>query len=148
LSEEYRKIKKKHPEIINVSNLADLYSYETSLKVNHSTPFKDIKDLLALSHPQIDIIRIKWKQVEDAVIVAYSKGIVNIDIDLEYNGKLDMASGVSMLDVYINQIKTIFQDYDVACIIDQKKIIQLPKKLIIPAHITISGKNQEQENVR
>lgn len=147
LSEEYRKIKKNHPEIINVSNLADLYSYEASLKVKYSTPFSIINDLLTLSHPQIEIIRIKWGQVEDLAI-SYYKGGVNMNIDLEYSGKLDIENGINILNIYINQIKTIFQDYDVTFLIDHKKIIQLPKKLVIPAHITISSKTQEQENVR
>jgi hypothetical protein len=147
LSEEYRKIKKKHPEIINVSNLADLYSYETSLKVKYSTPFGIIKDLLTLSHPQIEIVRIKWSQVEDLAIITYPKVGVNMNIDLEYSGKLDIENGINILNTYINQIKTIFQDYDVTFLIDHKKIIQLPKKLVIPANITISSKTQEQEHV-
>lgn len=148
LSQEYRDIKKRHPNIRNISDLADLYNFETILSKSSVTPFTQLKHLLASSYRNLRITNINWK-VLDPQNINLPQSHVNISLDIVYEGKQNsIVKGIETLNEYANHLKTYFSGYTIVYKRDTKHIRQVAKKTIIPAHITIDGTLRSSINAK
>ena len=142
-SEKYRSVKKRHPEIENVTSLADLYNLQTIINIQSPVPFELLKKLFSINNPAIEIINIDW-YVEDEEFT--NKNIL-ATFNVLYSGpKKEIA--IKTLYSYINEIKIAFHGYEVTYVIDYDNVVELPKMLTMPAAITINTKTSESINVR
>lgn len=146
ISQEYRKIKTKHPEISHIGKLAELYSFENLLRKKPPEPFSMISDIYSIKADKIYIRKIDWHLLSDEEI-DITKDKVGIDLYVEYVSNFkgyelspkEDKSGESF-DNYINHIKTIFKKFEVNSEINTDNILIRNRSYVVPAHITIKGK--------
>lgn len=148
LSEEYRDIKKKYPSLKNITNLTDLYYFESLINMNFPTPFNDLKKIFSLTHKNIEITNLEWK-LEDKNFSSNDNFKISIIADFIYSSNVNnLLESTDILSGFTNHIKTIFQDYKVTYSRDSENIITLPQKTIIPAKITITGIIGDKKDAR
>ena len=148
LSENYRDIKKRYPNLGKVSDLVDLYNLESLISRKSITPFADLKNFFTTNNNNLKIQDIKWK-ILDPQNINLPTSHVNISIDLTYEGPLKSSvQGISILNVYADYLKAIFLNHQVTYKRDSVKITQLAKKIIIPATIIIDGKVESTPDVK
>jgi hypothetical protein len=71
LSEQYRNIKKRYPEINNITNLVELYNLEKLVSVKSLNPSDFLKKLFSINTPNIEVISINWYTEDINVIPDY-----------------------------------------------------------------------------
>jgi len=148
LSEDYREIQKQHPELANVSDLVDLYNLENMIMEKSVTPFSNLNAILSFNRPDLQISNIKW-EAHAPKITNKSRPTLNINVSLMYKGDLQPTiNGVEIINEYVNHIKSTFQDYNVNYKRNTDDIVQISQKVIIPAHITITGIMKGGNNAR
>lgn len=139
LSEEYQDVKNRHPEIQDVSRLAELYSLETILAKPFPIPNNILKAVFTANVPNVEIKRAKWK-LSDFWNVNHNEYYIHASVDIEYNGTIKApGDGIKYLNSYFNLIKTDFSDYKSSLNIKNDSIVNLPARMIIPANISISS---------
>ena len=137
LSEQYRNIKKRYPEINNITNLVELYNLEKLVSVKSLNPSDFLKKLFSINTPNIEVISINW-YTED--INVNNKKIL-LTFDLVYlSEKKERKVAEDAFRDCVNKITMLFQDYQVTYTIEYDGIIELPKLLTIPARIILSKK--------
>jgi hypothetical protein len=137
LSEQYRNIKKRYPEINNITNLVELYNLEKLVSVKSLNPSDFLKKLFSINTPNIEVIGINW-YTED--INVNNKKIL-LTFDLVYlSEKKERKVAEDAFRDCVNKITMLFQDYQVTYTIEYDGIIELPKLLTIPARIILSKK--------
>ena len=140
LSEAYRAIQKRHPNLENVNDLVDLYNLTNIINTISITPFEHLKNLLSIEQPDLKITNISWNLQTPQSIDSSDKQL-NITVDLIYKGQpKSMVNGIEIINGYVNYLKSVFQGYKVIYVRDTENITQIAKKVIIPANITIKGK--------
>lgn len=148
LSEDYREIQKRNPELTNISDLVDLYNLENMIKKTSLNPFDHLNNLLSFNNSDLKILNINWR-IHNPVSINLSKQHLNIDVNLMYKGDSDSTvNGIETMNGYVNYIKSIFQDYNVTYTRDTNNITHIAKKVMIPAHITIKGKIKNGAHAR
>ena len=140
LSEAYRKIQKRHPDLENISDLVDLYNLKNIINTTSITPLKHLKNLLSIKQSGLKITNISWNlQIPQSI--DSSKRRLNITVDLIYKGQhQSMVHGIEIINGYVNHLRSVFQDYNIVYFRDTENITQIAKKVIIPANITIKEK--------
>lgn len=137
LSEQYRNIKKRYPEINNITNLVELYNLEKLVSVKSLNPSDFLKKLFSINTPNIEVISINW-YTED-INVNNKKILLTFDLLYLSEKKERKVAEDAFLDC-VNKITMLFQDYQVTYTIEYDGIIELPKLLTIPARIILSKK--------
>jgi len=140
LSEAYREIQKRHPDLENISDLVDLYNLKNIINTTSITPLKHLKNLLSIKQSGLKITNISWNlQIPQSI--DSSKRRLNITVDLIYKGQhQSMVHGIEIINGYVNHLRSVFQDYNIVYFRDTENITQIAKKVIIPANITIKEK--------
>ena len=70
LSEQYRNIKKRYPEINNITNLVELYNLEKLVSVKSLNPSDFLKKLFSINTPNIEVISITGHEKETTTTTA------------------------------------------------------------------------------
>lgn len=139
LSEEYRKIKDKYPEIEHVGRLGELYSLETLLAKPFPTPNNVIENMFAINIPDITINRGSWA-ISDFWNVNHNEYLINVDVDIEYNGKVAApGDGIRQLNDYFNIVKSSFPNYKAHFEIKNDNIVNFSTRMIVPANVSMSA---------
>ena len=138
-SEKYRSMKKRHPEIHDITNLTDLYNLQTMLSIKEPNHFDFLKNLFSINSPNIEVINIHW-YAKDTTL-DNKKTFLEFDL-LYINNKKGIEIAKKILDNYVNEIKLIFQEYQVTYVIEYDNVIELPRTLTIPAKITVSARTR------
>jgi len=136
LSEKSRSIKKRYPEVENISNLTNFYNLQTILNIKLPTPFDSLKKLFALNNPNIKILNVNW-YIEDTNFTD-KKTLLSVDILYTSNKKDD--SGVQqVLQSYVNSLRLIFPGHHINYSIEYDNTTELLTTITIPAKLTISN---------
>jgi cell division protein FtsL len=137
-SEKYRTIKKRHPEVENITNLTDFYNLQTILSIKSPNPFDFLEKLFSLSNnPSIKIVNIDW-YTEDTDFTD-KKIILSTDIYIMYIGdKKNEHEAQQVLQDYVSSVRLLFPDYQVSYSIEYDHTTELLTTLTIPAKLTIS----------
>lgn len=143
LSEEYRKIKQRHPEIQNVGKVAELYGIEAMLKQVYPTPFAALDTIYNFNTQQIRVEKTRWLLTNKGTFGLPANHIM-LDLDISYKGNSkNYQDGIQLLNNYTNYVRTFFPTNYVKLEIEEDKVVSLSKELIIPAHITVKGEYEE-----
>ncbi|GAB4167239.1 MAG: hypothetical protein Tsb006_6390 [Rickettsiaceae bacterium] len=144
LSEEYRDIKKRHPQVSNINDLVDLYQLERIANRKAATPYEHIKSLITIQHQNLKINKLTWT-IKDPVLVNLPDSELIMSLNITYDGKADSAvDGIEVINGYANHLKTVFQDYKVVYTKNANNITEVAKRVIIPANFLITGKLGER----
>ncbi len=137
-SEKYRNIKKRHPEVENITDLAELYNLEMMLNVKSSTPVDLMAKVFSLSHPNIKIANVNW--YAENMNLFNKKVLLSFDV-IYVNTKKEMSLAERILNNYANEVKLVFENYEVTAAIKYDNTVEeLPKTLTVLAKIMISTK--------
>ena len=118
------------------------------IKEKSVTPFSNLNAILSCNRPDLQISNIKW-EAHAPKITNKSRPTLNINVSLMYKGDLKPTiNGVEIINEYVNHIKSTFQDYNVNYKRNTDDIVQISQKVIIPAHITITGIMKGGNNAR
>ncbi len=137
LSEQYRNIKKRHPNVENVTNLADLYNYQNILAIESRNPFSFLKILFSIDPGEVKITNVIWDLKQANILDKKEELIVSI---LYEDNKNNMEVINQKLAKYLTKVKKAFVNYKITYIKNMDSITKLPKKTILPATIIISEK--------
>jgi hypothetical protein len=105
LSEKYRNIQKRHPDVENIANLADLYNFQTILRLVSPTPFKALEEIFSIKRPNIEVVNIVW--FAQGANILDKKALIAIDVIYE-NSKKDKQLLEQSLNDYVNDMKNGF----------------------------------------
>ena len=148
LSEEYRSIQKNHPELKNAGELLELYNLENLISKTSITPFNHIKTIFAFDNPKLKIKNVAWKII-DPENINLLENDPSITINYQYEGpRHTIIDGVQIVNGYSNQLKSIFTNHRFKYERKAKDIVEIAKKTIIPAKITIEGKIERKKDAR
>ena len=136
LSEKSRNIKKRYPEVENISNLTNFYNLQTLLSIKLPTPFESIKKLFSLNSPDIKIINVNWAIEE--INFTDKKTLLSVDI-LYTSNKKDDAGVQQVLQSYVNSLRLIFAGHHINYSIEYDNTTELLTTITIPAKLTISN---------
>ncbi|MFK7968551.1 MAG: hypothetical protein AB8B68_05345 [Rickettsiaceae bacterium] len=137
-SKKYRNMKKRHPEINNITNLVELYNLQKLVSVKSLNPSDFLKRLFSINTPNVEVISINW-YVEDTNLT--NKKILLI-FDLVYlSDKKERKVAENAFRDCVQKVKLLFHEYQVTYTMEYDGIVELPKLLSIPAKIIISKKN-------
>lgn len=136
LSEKYRNIKKRHPEIENIGNLAELYKLQTILDTPTPMPFDSLQKVFLVKNANIEVVGLNWYATGSYLLDKETFLILEI---VYMNNNKEMKVAKEVLNTYVKDIKIVFQGHKVTYTNDYNNITELSKKLIIPARIIISG---------
>lgn len=137
LSEKYRSVKKRHPEVENINNLTDLYSLQKILSIETDTPCELLRKILLLQSEEVKFDNIHWySENEDISNLAENRKALVIQVEYT-DPKKDIKVATGVLSDYINQVKAIFKGYNVTYKIEYDKVTELIKTLTVPATITV-----------
>ena len=139
-SKKYRNMKKRHPEINNITNLVELYNLQKLVSVKSLNPSDFLKRLFSINTPNVEVISINW-YVEDTNLT--NKKILLI-FDLVYlSDKKERKVAENAFRDCVQKVKLLFHEYQVTYTMEYDGIVELPKLLSIPAKIIISKKTTE-----
>jgi len=148
LAEEYRQIKKRNPNLSNVSDLLEMYNLQNIIARKSSTPFEHYKILTLTQHENLKIDKLSWKLL-NPVLVDFPQSDLVISIDISYKGPVDSAlTGIELINGYANHIKTHFKNFRVLFTKDSDNIKDIARSITIPAHFLIKGKVGEEKDDR
>ena len=135
-SEKYRSMKKRHPEIENITNLTELYNLQKILSIKSLTPAVVLKKLFSINNPNIEVVNINW--YAEGTNLTDRKILLTFDVTYVSNKK-ERKIAEKTLREYTDEVRLIFQDYKVTYVADDN-VVELPNSLTIWAKITISNK--------
>lgn len=148
LSEEYRSIQKKHPELKNASDLVELYNLENIISKTTITPFDHIKTIFAFDKPNLKVKNVAWRIV-DSQNINLLESKLSITINYQYEGpRHTTIDGIQIVNDYSNRLKSVFTTHKLKYKRDPEKIIEIAKKVIVPATITFETKLKRQKDAR
>lgn len=139
ISEQYRNIKKKHPEIENINNLTELYNLENILSKPIPTPIKFLLKLLSVNLPNIELESVNWYS-RDAESKS-SAAIIQLNCE---SSKKDVNEAKSFIENYILELKKLFPNEEINFDKTYPDMFELPKKITIPVRIEILSHSEEQ----
>lgn len=148
ISEEYRDIQKRHPELKNANDLIELYNLENLINHTTITPFDHIKSIFSYDTDEIKIKKLYWT-IKDSQNMSLLKNTLNITINYQYEGPRHSAlHGVEIVNDYYNRLKSIFSNESMKFVRNPDDITEVAKKVIIPAEIIFEGKIEAEKNAR
>lgn len=148
LAEEYRQVKKRHPNLTNVSDLLEMYNLQNIIARQPAAPFNHYKILALTQHENLKISKLSWKLV-NPILVDFPQSDLLISIDVNYNGPIDSTlEGIDVINGYANHIKTNFQDFSVVFTKPSDEIKEAARGVTIPAYFSIKGKVGEDKYAR
>ncbi len=134
LSEQYRAIKKRHPNVENITNLVDLYNFQNMLKANPYIPSEALEKIINIKIPNVQIDEVLWRIIESDS----SKKSIILTINIKYknsNKNIDLAN--SALNDYLKKIESSFPKDNVKYIKKPEDIMNINRELVVPANIII-----------
>lgn len=146
LSQEYRKIKKERPEVVTISQLAELHKLQETLEhfSNTPSPIYLAKQLHNISTFKINISKVKWHLVKPLNENHHNSFVMRVF--LEFRGEIKTKhEGEEVLENYVNHIRSILPKLKFRLSIDNVHSINLTKHMLIPAQLVISGTLSEDE---
>ncbi|WP_316353299.1 hypothetical protein [Candidatus Trichorickettsia mobilis] len=137
---EYRTIKQKYPDIKDVTNLADLYSFDKLLKIPVLTPFDLLKQLLNdLSDSKVHLNKISW-QLNDYDNIISPKQSMRVEISMKFiNNDSSIIESLSAFNEYMSNLRKRFSGFDISYTRSTDKITNLFGNIVMPVTIIISG---------
>ncbi len=148
LAEEYRQVKKRNPELLNVSDLLEMYNLQNIIARQSSTPFDHYKILVLTQHKNLKINKLSWKLV-NPVLVDFPQSDLVISLDITYEGPMGSTlEGIEVINGYANHIKTNFQDFRVIFTKHSNDIVEIARRVTIPAYFLIKGKVGEDTDAK
>ena len=129
-------MKKRHPEIENITNLTELYNLQKILSIKSLTPAVVLKKLFSINNPNIEVVNINW--YAEGTNLTDRKILLTFDVTYVSNKK-ERKIAEKTLREYTDEVRLIFQDYKVTYVADDN-VVELPNSLTIWAKITISNK--------
>lgn len=139
LSEKYRSIKKRHPEIENINNLTDFYNLQKILSHKSVTPFEFLQKIFSIDTPNITLSSINWYSEDNDFLDKKISLVIYLNYTSEKN---DINAATKTLIECLNQFKSLFQNYTINYTINYDKIIELPKRITLPATLVINGNTE------
>ena len=148
LAEEYREVKKRNPQLSNVSDLLEMYNLQNIIARQSNTPFDHYKILALTQHKNLKINKLSWKLV-NPLLVDFSQSDLVISVDVTYDGPIDSTlEGIEIINGYANHIKTNFQNFRIVFTKNSDEIKETARRVTIPAHFLIKGKVGEDKYAR
>lgn len=148
LSEEYRDIQKRHPELKNANDLIELYNLENLISKTTITPFDHIKAIFSYDTESLKIKKVSW-EINDPQNINLLKNKLDIIINYQYEGpRHSTLHGVEIVNGYANRLKSIFAKQNLKYERNPDDITEIAKKVIIPAKITFEGTIEAEKNAR
>ncbi len=136
LSESYREARKKLQDINNLPEIYDIISDIAILKASTPQPVQIAKHIVDIKDQRVHIAQILWKLTKENVGIMESELVMNIRYEDKSVNELELQKH---LDEYQVSLTRIFPDYRIEFVEDQKNIVNLQNKIIIPAKFTIKG---------
>ena len=128
--------------------LVELYNLENLISTTTITPFDHIKTIFAFDNPKLKIKNVAWKAL-DPQNINLSENELSIIINYQYEGSRHTTiDGIQIVNGYSNQLKSIFTKYKFKYERNAKDIVEIAKKTIVPATITIKGKIERKKDAR
>lgn len=148
ISEEYRNIQKRNPELKNANDLIELYNLENLINETIITPFDHIKAIFSYNTPNLKIKQMSWK-IKDPKNLNFLTSKLSITIDYQYEGpKHSTLHGIEIINIYANRLKPTFTKGNLKHEYNPDDIIEVAKKVIIPAKINFEGTVEAKKNAR
>jgi hypothetical protein len=137
MADEYRKLKSKYPNIKNVTNVADLYSLETLLKIPFPTPFGLIEKFISTLRPNTELKNISWELTSHSDYITKLKSI-KLEASLHATSNNITAQEAEIqLNQYLETIASNFPGYKLD-VVKSENIRFLPPQITIPVYISLS----------
>jgi hypothetical protein len=140
LAEEYREVKKRHPELSNVGDLLEMYNLQNIMARRSFTPFEHHKILTLTQHKNLKLKNLSWKLV-NPLLVDFSQSDLVISLDITYEGPIGSTlEGIEIINGYTNHVKANFQNFHINFTKHSDDIKEVARKVTIPVHFLIGGK--------
>lgn len=140
LSEKYRNIKKRNPDVTNMTDLADFYNLGVILNSTHPNPCETLQKIFSTENPKMEVTNILWYAKSSDL--GEKKEMLTFRF-LYTNDKKDLRLAQTTINNYVKQVKGMFNEYNVTYIHQNDEITELVKNLVIPARIIVSRKEDD-----
>ncbi|RTK92785.1 MAG: hypothetical protein EKK61_02675 [Rickettsiales bacterium] len=148
LAQKYREVQKKHPDLLNISDLVDLYNLDRIINIEPNTPHDQIKSLIYIHNKNLKINKLHWRIIEP-YLINFPQSKFEVAITLTYKNNIGtLQDGLEAIKQYDLYLKNIFPNYSVSYKINKNEIREVAKHIIIPAYFIIEGKVGEKTNAR
>jgi hypothetical protein len=135
VSKEYRNIQKTNPEFKDASDLIELHNLKNLLNMTVITPFDHMKQILSLDYGNLNIKQLSWK-ISDPQNIGIPKNKIHVAIEYQYEGsKQEVLRGIEVVDGYANRLRSIFPKRSIKYERNPNEVLEVAKKIIIPARV-------------
>lgn len=148
LSEEYRNIQNRHPELKNADDLIELHNIENFINKTVITPFDHIKAIFSYDATNLKIKKMSWK-IKNPKNINFLKNKLSITINYQYEGpRHSDLYGIEIINAYANRLKPNFAKGNLQYEHNPDDITEIAKKVIVPAKITFEGTIEAEKNAK
>ncbi len=141
ISEEYREARKKLQSINNLSNIYDIISDIAILKSSIPVPIEVAKHIVDIKDNRANISSLSWKLTKDNIGDMQSELVMSVHYE---DTSLSINALQKHLDEYQVSLTRILPNYQIELLEDQKGIINIPNKVMIPVRFTIKGPSEDK----
>jgi hypothetical protein len=139
IEEDYNKLKQKYAYIPNLTNLANLYVFESLLQIPVPTPFELLEKFLISSSSNIYIEEVKWYLLDQDNALLSANQNMQSEILLKFiTYNMSVEDSIKLLEQQIINYNTEFKDMIVQLTILNAQVVNLSDRVVIPAIIVIT----------
>ncbi len=139
LAQKYREVQKNHPDLLNISDLVDLYNLDRIINMESQNSYEQIKSLIYIQHENLKFNNLSWKII-DPYLINFPQSHLEISLAINYEGNIESKKyGLEIIKNYVQYLKNIFPNYNIQYNIYNNEIKELAQQIIIPVSITIEG---------
>lgn len=149
LAQDYRDIKKRNPDISNISDLLEVHNLDNVSARISASPYNDLNYIIANNNSYLKIKRISWKLI-DVIPVNFPESGFDIFIDVVYSGQVNSSedSNTALVD-YKKYLENNFSKHKVNLFQDTAEDMQLIGKTVdVLGSFTIKGIVGEEKNAK